>query len=104
MYSLDYIQKVNDKKTQEAKRQNLQPTIAQYDKDEKVFKCSFLAHYLPSGYKIVNTYFVDNSGFGSEGEGALTVNQFLQKVKKGYGYAVKEAGQFQVYINEYEEV
>ena len=104
MYGLEYIQKVNDEKTQEAKRQELQPLIAQYDKDQNILKCPFLSNYLPEGFKIVNTYFVDNSGFGSEGEGALTVRQFLGKVKKGFGYAVKEAGQFQVYINEYKEV
>ena len=53
------------------------------------------------GYILKNEYFVDSSGFGQEGEGALTFNQFLGKVKAGLYYGIIEAGQFQVYIGEY---
>ncbi len=75
--------------------------IAKFDKDEGVTECTMLGNYVPKGYTIVNTFFVDNSGFGRENEIALTFRQFLDKVKKDFGYAVKEIGQFQVYINEY---
>lgn len=62
----------------------------------------FLGDYIPKGWKRTgNSFFVDSSGFGREGEPALTLNQFLQKVKPSLGYAVVEAGQFQVYVAEY---
>jgi hypothetical protein len=46
---------------------------------------------------------VDSSGFGEAGEPALTLRQFLGKIKTGCGYAITEAGQFQVYIGEFEK-
>lgn len=58
----------------------------------------------PIGYKETEIYFVDASGFGSENEPALTASQFLAKVKAGHYYAITNAGQFQVYITEYEKI
>jgi len=43
-------------------------------------------------------YFVDSSGFGEPGESSLAVNEFIERVKSGYGYAIVEAGEFQVKI------
>jgi hypothetical protein len=43
-------------------------------------------------------YMVDSSGFGSEYEAALTIEQFLNVLQPGFGYAVIEFGQFQVKI------
>ena len=54
-----------------------------------------------NGYENTNTFFVDSSGFGQEGEMALTINQFLKEIKVGYAYGIIEAGQFQVYISEF---
>ena len=104
MMSLEYIKAINREKTREARQEGLTPYIAKYDGDEGVRACPFLADYIPEGYEVVNTFFVDSSGFGQEGELALTLGQFLAKVKEGKGYAIKEAGQFQVYINEYEKI
>jgi hypothetical protein len=50
---------------------------------------------------------VDHSGFGREGERALTQKQFLALLKKeveakrGYGYAVTSVGQFQLFIRRF---
>jgi len=63
----------------------------------------FLGSYVPKGWKMVNEYFVDLSGFGAPGEPALTLKQFIDKVRVDYGYAITEAGQFQVYIGELEK-
>jgi hypothetical protein len=52
----------------------------------------------------VNTYFVDNSGLGDRSEPALIFMDFLEKVKEGYFYGIKEVGQFQVYIGEYKKI
>ena len=43
-------------------------------------------------------YFVDSSGFGEPGESSLAVGEFIERVKSGYGYAIVEAGEFQVKI------
>ena len=62
----------------------------------------FLGDYVPKGWtRTEETYFVDSSGFGAPGELALTFARFLDKVIPGRGYAVVEAGQFQVYVAEY---
>jgi len=102
MYSLETIKSMQDEHTIKAKRQKLVPYIAKHDGDVNVFKMPFMGYYLPKGYEVTdNRYFVDSSGFGSEGEGALTINQFLARVKQGLAYGIYEAGQFQVYIQEY---
>ncbi len=62
----------------------------------------FIGDWRPRGYKPVGEpLFVDSSGFGSEREPALTQRQFVAKLRAGYAYAVIEAGQFQVYVQEF---
>ena len=68
--------------------------------DEGVFKSPKITGDL-FGYKKINEYFVDNSGFRQVGEMALTIEQFLNKVKQGYYYGITSIGQFQVYIGEF---
>ena len=75
------------------------PYIARCDKDKGVFKAPILQD-IPQGWKVVNTYFVDNSGFGAEDELALTASQFLNKVIKDRAYCITKVGKFQVYVNE----
>jgi hypothetical protein len=77
---------------------------ARVNADLAVFKCKMVDKNKIHGYELINTYFVDNSGFGSESESALTANQFLIKVKAGLYYGIQEAGQFQVYIGEYKKI
>lgn len=56
------------------------------------------------GYTLIKELFVDNSGFGSENEPALTQTQFereLQALLEKYGQLtakITNEGQFQVYI------
>ena len=75
---------------------------AKKDADKGVFGCKVIED-TPDGYVETNEYFVDSSGFGCEGEPALTPNQFLGKVKKGRYYAITGQGQFQVFVAEYEK-
>lgn len=75
-----------------------EPYIAESDADQGVFKAPSIGDCSPEGYELVDTLFVDNSGFGREGEPALTANQFLAEVKSGLGYAITGEGQFQVYV------
>jgi len=61
----------------------------------------FLGYRTPRGWRKVQTFFVDSSGSGEEGEGALTFEQFLAVVRPDHAYSVYEAGQFQVVIAEF---
>ena len=72
--------------------------------DEVVKSCKIVGNGEVYGYELVNEFFVDSSGFGSDSEPALTFNRFLKKVKAGYFYGIREAWQFQVYIGEYQKV
>jgi hypothetical protein len=77
---------------------------AKSDKDIGVKGCKVVGIGDVFGYELVETYFVDNSGFGASDEPALTFNSFLDKVKTGYFYGIREVGQFQVYIGEYRKL
>ena len=101
MRGIEEIQAENDEHYRKAKKAKAKPFIAKTDGDEGVFKCPFLGVYLPKGWEFVQKHWVDHSGFGSESEPALTPKQFLAKVKKGHGYSLREAGQFQVWVNEF---
>lgn len=77
---------------------------AKINGDINVKGCKIVGNGNIFGYELVNTYFVDSSGFGRQEEIALTFPKFLEQVKTGYYYGIKEAGQFQVYIGEYKKV
>lgn len=49
------------------------------------------------------TFMVDASGFGSSSEPALTQDQFVDYLRevRGYGWAIREQGQFQVVVGAY---
>lgn len=49
-------------------------------------------------------YFVDSSGLGGTGEAALAIGEFAERLKVGYGYAVVEAGEFQVKVGVYQKI
>jgi hypothetical protein len=102
MYALSEIKKMNRKTAKKARGR--QPYIAKSDKDPGVRAVPDFGDYRPKGFKLVESYFVDNSGFGTPGESALTFSEFVAKVKKDFGYAIIEQGQFQVYIGEFEKI
>ena len=104
MMSLEMIKSENERAVKEARKAKRLPYIAVRDGDDRVVTCPRLGDYIPKGYWVSNEYFVDSSGLGGENEAALTFQQFLGKVKKGYGYAIQDAGQFQVYIREYKKI
>lgn len=72
--------------------------------DIGVKSCKVIGDKVPLGYELTETFFVDNSGFGSDSEPALTFNSFLNKVKAGYFYGISGQGQFQVYISEFKRI
>jgi len=76
---------------------------AKINGDLGVKACKIIGQEIPLGYARTEIYFVDNSGLGQSGESALTFNEFLAKVKKGYFYGISGQGQFQVYIAEFKK-
>jgi hypothetical protein len=64
----------------------------------------FIGDYTPKGWEKVDEHFVDSSGFGGPTEPALTQQSFYRRLQAGHGYAITEAGQFQVYIGEFRKV
>jgi len=74
------------------------------------FPFPFLGDYVPKGWRLVDELFCDSSGFGREGEPALTIGQLMEKLKEDmeagnpFGYAITQAGQFQVYVGRYKKI
>ena len=95
MYSLNAINAMNAKV--KAKHRGVRPLVAETDK-QHLIGIPTIGDYVPRGWKLVDTLFVDSSGFGERGEPALTMDAFYDLVRAGFGYAVVEAGQFQVHV------
>ena len=107
MFSLEYIKEMNKEAMKEAiDMQKLPIKVFSFGSVdiEKLRSIHNIGDYRPEGFNLVNTYFVDSSGFGSEGEPALTFKQFSKVVKPECYYAIIECGQFQVYIGEFIKV
>ena len=106
MMSPETIRAVSRKAARESARNKVVPLLVEReDMDERLGEyirgLPFIGYRTPRGYKKLDTYFVDNSGFGREGEPALTFGEFCEAVRKngpGCSYAILEAGQFQVVI------
>ena len=102
MYSLATIKSMNRTAARQAR--GVPPFVARHDGDERVFSCPTWGDRRLKSWYLITTHFVDNSGFGSDNEPALTMTQFLRKVKQGRGYAITSTGQFQVYVGEFIKV
>ena len=76
---------------------------AKIDGDVEVSKCPIVYGKGEVGYELIEEFFVDNSGIGGDSESALTFQQFLNHVKKGRYYGIRNVGRFQVYIGEYKK-
>lgn len=104
MHSLETIKRLSREAGENAAENNLEPLIAICNGSIECKQVPDLGDCRPDGWDLVDTLFVDASGFGSKNEAALTINQFMQKVKKDYGYAIIETGQFQLYIGVFKRV
>lgn len=102
MFSLETIRSMNERAARKAKGKR--PFVLKSMEQLKrfpPFPFPNFGDYRPEGWVLVETWFVDSSGFGEDDEPALSVRQFLNKLVVGHGYAVIEAGQFQVYVGEF---
>ncbi len=103
MYDLATLQAMSRDAAKKAARAHKVPFIVEQEDLAAMppFPFPNLGDYRPKGWKLITEHFVDSSGFGTEGEPALTVNQFLAKLTPGHGYAVIGEGQFQVWVGEF---
>ena len=103
MFDLRTIQAMNREHAARAAKEGRLPYIVWAEDLDNMppFPFPNLGNYVPDGWKLDKEYFVDSSGFGQEGEPALTIDQFLKVVEVGKGYALTECGQFQLYVGEY---
>ncbi len=62
-----------------------------------------LGTYIPAGWKLTerDPLFVDKFGDGDNGRSA-GIGELLDWLVPGYGYAIVEEGEFQLYISEFE--
>ena len=104
MMSGESIRQLSEEAAQRAAKEKREPLMAFTDGDEAVVKCPNLGSYCPKGWELVERLFVDNYGFGDEHDSALTLQQFISKVKEGFGYAIVEEGQFQIYIGVFKKL
>lgn len=105
------IRRMSEEAAKTAAREKKTPYVP-YDVAEvqgERFSIPFLGTYVPKGWKKVDSWFCDSSGFGREGEAALTIDQMKAKIianledKATYGYAITEQGQFQCFITVYKK-
>lgn len=104
MMSLGTIHAMSAEAARKAKSKNLRPYIVRNKNLSTPFPFPNFGDYRPKGWELVDTLFCDASGFGSEGEPALTVEQLRDRLQIGYGYALIEVGQFQAYVGEFKQV
>lgn len=107
MYSLDVIKKMNEEAAKKAERNAIEPTLIV--REEEVDEMPPFPFPMIGDKKVelarIETLFCDSSGFGMEGERALSISQLKKKLKemiRDHGpirVAVVEAGQFQVYLD-----
>lgn len=117
MMSPSYIRQIAREAAETAAEQGQEPFVY-FNAEEAIHdsvRIPFLGDYVPEGWETIgDPLFVDSSGFGSASEPALTREQYRAAVaerietarSEGYtsGFAVVEAGQFQVYVQEYRQL
>ena len=102
MMSLQQIHAMSDTMTRRASRAGTVPLVL--NAGDNVMGIPAIGYRVPRGWRLVKRLFVDSSGFGSDHEAAMSGRQFTEYVEAhpGFGWAIIEAGQFQVYVGQYE--
>ena len=107
MMSLEVIQYVNNDIARRAARHNLVPYVfngpTEVDESQQ-FPLPNLGYYGPPGWQQVESWFVDKTGVGRDGEPALSQRQFKEVLRNyilqhpTHGFAIVEESEFQVVI------
>ena len=106
MMSLSLINGMSRQQARKAAREGKHPFMLWPGDKEKMppFPFPNIGSYRPKGWELVDTLFCDSSGMGSESEPALTVHQLIDALEPGFGYAIIEEGQFQVYVGKFKKL
>ena len=107
MFSPETIRAMSRKAARDSARAGVVPLLVEEEDlepgvlERHLRGVPFIGDRVPRGYRKVEDWFVDTSGWGSEDEPAMTQRAFLAKVREngaGYAYALTEVGQFQGYV------
>jgi len=115
MMSLEQIRAASQEEAERAAEEERTPYVPWDDKDPGLtppFPFPMLGYYIPPGWELVDTLFVDSTGLDPDDAGgpALSLNAFAGKLRecmkdcpKGHsvGFALREAGEFQVKVGVY---
>ena len=103
MMGLQEIKRMNKEAAKVARKEKIMPYLVKKEDMPLMppFPFPYIGDYRPAGYRLINQYFCDSSGFGQDDEPALSINQFMGKIKVGHAYALIECGQFQAYVGEF---
>lgn len=120
MMSIEYIRALAEDRGLEAKALGLVPAVLDPNSiafTEDLKSIPNLGTYVPEGWEEITRYFVDSSGHGAPDEPAMTFDQFRTEVRtvlagkeilgiddRVYGWAIVEAGEFQIYVGLFKTV
>ena len=101
MMSISAIKQMSDHEARRARAARLTPKVFNNAEDfrDGITSIPNIGSYRPKSWELVEELFVDSYGLEAPGEPALTVSQLKATgYREGMGYAIIEAGQFQLYI------
>lgn len=122
---LETIRHMSNEAAEKAAQKKLEPYTF-FDKEEMEaatksgkYPFPFIGDHVPKGWKKIDEWFCDSSGFGADNEPALSKAQLAAKIRqvlhsdyfsadpmvnsKPVGFALTECGQFQVRLGVYEQ-
>lgn len=113
MMSPETIREVQREAAERAAAENLTPFVFWPEDEPDTGMVPFIGDFVPRGWRLVRTYFVDATGWGREDEPAMTIPAWqaeVRRVSAEYaekpgitpGWAIVEAGQFQVVVGLFE--
>jgi len=112
MMSAQYIDSMSRKAARESAREGKLPYIV-WPHDISAWKAMLakgisprlpfpaLGSRNPRGFKLVQEFFVDSSGWGGRNEPAMTIDQLIDELKPNMAYSLGDVGQFQLYVREW---
>lgn len=105
MLGLQEIKALNEEKMRQAAEEKKEPYFVEEGEAIIVpFPFPNIGYFKPKNWKQIEIFFVDKTGLGQRGEPALTVEQFIEKIEPGFGYAIVEEGEFQVNVGKFKKV